>query len=74
MMYPYQDEDKIREGTPTVSEGLSVWEQPAVRVQSKRAALSKPKCPTAGILAAKTQRRIGRHFGSKADEPDVLWR
>lgn len=48
MMYPYQDEDKIREGTPTVPEAVPVWEQPAAhRPKRSRRALK-----TAALLCA----------------------
>lgn len=48
MMYPYQDEDKIREGTPTVSEAVPVWEQPAAH-RPKR---SRRVLKTAALLCA----------------------
>ena len=48
MMYPYQDEDKIREETPTVSEAVPVWEQPAAH-RPKR---SRRVLKTAALLCA----------------------
>ena len=48
MMYPYQDEDKIRQETPTVSEAVPVWEQPAAH-RPKR---SRRVLKTAALLCA----------------------